>query len=43
MLLMLANYASSTAPGRFSAEPEVTAGGIFGDLLRLSAYLGARL
>ncbi|MCU0758228.1 MAG: bifunctional aspartate kinase/homoserine dehydrogenase I [Steroidobacteraceae bacterium] len=25
------------------AGPEVTAGGIFGDLLRLSAYLGARL
>jgi aspartokinase/homoserine dehydrogenase 1 len=25
------------------AGPEVTAGGVFGDLLRLSAYLGARL
>jgi aspartokinase/homoserine dehydrogenase 1 len=25
------------------AGPEVTAGGIFADLLRLSAYLGARL
>ena len=25
------------------AGPEVTAGGIFGDLLRLAAYLGARL
>jgi aspartokinase/homoserine dehydrogenase 1 len=25
------------------AGPEVTAGGVFADLLRLSAYLGARL
>ena len=25
------------------AGPAVTAGGVFGDLLRLSAYLGARL
>jgi aspartokinase/homoserine dehydrogenase 1 len=25
------------------AGPEVTAGGVFGDLLRVCAYLGARL
>jgi aspartokinase/homoserine dehydrogenase 1 len=25
------------------AGPEVTAGGVFGDLLRLATYLGARL
>ena len=37
--LVLAS-ASGTGPG---AGPAVTAGGVFGDLLRLSAYLGAKL